>query len=147
MKRARKGKDRRRKGRAKVFLYALIAVIGLGVGYYLSPSIQGLQEENIDPARLRGGETKPVLSPAYFIGQTARAYRVAKEIPQVLDSLYCYCQCERNIGHKSLLSCYTDQHAAYCDICQNEALRAYELYKDGKDTVTIRKAIDREFGV
>jgi hypothetical protein len=39
---------------------------------------------------------------------------VAREIPWVLDSIYCYCFCEESpaFRHKSLLSCYTDDHAA-----------------------------------
>jgi Protein of unknown function with PCYCGC motif len=57
-------------------------------------------------------EKKPVLSPALFVGQTARAYRIAQEIPDVLDQLYCYCECDRHLGHKSLLSCFTDDHGA-----------------------------------
>ncbi len=57
-------------------------------------------------------EKKPVLSPSLFVGQTARAYQVAKDIPDVLDQLYCYCGCDRSLGHKSLLSCFTDDHGA-----------------------------------
>jgi hypothetical protein len=36
---------------------------------------------------------------------------VAREIPDVLNQLYCYCECDKHRGHKSLLSCYTDGHA------------------------------------
>jgi len=43
-----------------------------------------------------GGETRPTLSPANFTGITADAYRAAREIPQVLDKLYCYCDCEKH---------------------------------------------------
>jgi len=57
-------------------------------------------------------ETKAPLSPALFVGQTARAYQVAHEIPEVLDQLYCYCQCDKHMSHKSLLSCFTDNHGA-----------------------------------
>jgi uncharacterized protein YbaR (Trm112 family) len=57
-------------------------------------------------------EKKPVLSPALFVGQTARAYRIAQEIPDILDQLYCYCECDKHLGHKSLLSCFTDDHGA-----------------------------------
>jgi hypothetical protein len=57
-------------------------------------------------------ETRPTLDPALFVGKAAVAHRVAREIPDVLDQLYCYCQCDRHQGHKSLLSCYTDGHAA-----------------------------------
>lgn len=106
-------------------------------------SCQG--RETIDPAKLRGGETRPTLSPVYFTGKAGRAYEIAKEIPEILDSLYCFCECKENFGHKSLLTCYVDQHALHCDICQDEALVAYDLYKEGKDVVSIRRAVDRRF--
>lgn len=92
-----------------------------------------------------GGENKPILSPELFKGKTAYTYQIAKEIPEVLDSLYCYCNCQKHSGHKSLLSCYTDKHAAFCDVCQNEAIMAYTLYKQGKDIQTIKKMVDKEF--
>jgi hypothetical protein len=57
-------------------------------------------------------ETRPPLSPARFVGQTAVAYRIANEIPDILDQLYCYCECDKHLGHKSLLSCFTDDHGA-----------------------------------
>lgn len=57
-------------------------------------------------------EIKPPLSPARFVGQTARAYQIAHEIPEILDQLYCYCECDKHLGHKSLLSCFTDDHGA-----------------------------------
>lgn len=57
-------------------------------------------------------ETRPTLDPARFVGRAALAHQVARDIPDVLDQLYCYCECDKSIGHKSLLSCYTDGHAA-----------------------------------
>ncbi len=57
-------------------------------------------------------ETGTPLSPALFVGKTATAYQVAQEIPDVLDQLYCYCECDRHMGHLSLLSCFVDSHAA-----------------------------------
>ena len=57
-------------------------------------------------------EKKPALSPALFVGQTARAYQIAHDIPDILDQLYCYCECDKHLGHKSLLSCFTDDHGA-----------------------------------
>jgi hypothetical protein len=57
-------------------------------------------------------ETRPTLDPARFVGKARLAHQVAREIPDVLDQLYCYCQCDRHLGHRSLLSCYTDGHAA-----------------------------------
>ena len=57
-------------------------------------------------------ETRPTLDPALFVGKAALAHQVAREIPDVLDQLYCYCYCDKHMGHKSLLSCFTDGHAA-----------------------------------
>jgi len=64
---------------------------------------------------LRRGETRATLAPGQFNDvRVKEAYRIAKEIPGVLDSIYCYCQCEESpaFKHKSLLSCYVDNHAA-----------------------------------
>ena len=99
----------------------------------------------IDPASLRGGETRATLSPGYFTGRTAAAYKAAKEIPEILDSMYCYCECEKHFGHKSLLTCFVDQHALHCDVCLNEAVTAHEMHKKGKGVVEIRRAIDKEY--
>jgi hypothetical protein len=103
------------------------------------------QGEKLDAASIRGGETRDTLSPYYFNGSIAAAYRIAKEIPEVLDSLYCYCDCKKHMGHKSLLTCYVDTHAVRCDICLDEAYMAYEMHNQGKDTVEIRKAVDKKF--
>lgn len=99
----------------------------------------------VDPESLRGGETRATMSPLYFDGPTAEAYRAAREIPEVLDSLYCYCDCAKHSGHKSLLSCYVDTHAAYCDVCMDEALMARALHDRGADVTVIRKAVDERF--
>lgn len=64
---------------------------------------------------LRRGETRATLDPKMFSDPKIRqAYQVAKDIPEVLDSIYCYCMCEESpvFRHKSLLSCYVDNHAA-----------------------------------
>lgn len=64
---------------------------------------------------MRRGETRQTLDPGMFNDpRVKRAYQVAKEIPWVLDSIYCYCMCEESpvFMHKSLLSCYVDNHAA-----------------------------------
>lgn len=99
----------------------------------------------VDAASLRGGETRATMNPDYFNGYTAEAYRIAKEIPEVLDSLYCYCDCAKHSGHKSLLTCYVNTHAAYCDICMAEAFMAAEMHSAGADAVAIRKAVDEKY--
>ena len=90
-------------------------------------------------------ENKPTLSPALFVGQTERAYQVAQEISDTIDQLYCYCECDKHSGHVTLLSCFTDNHAANCDICQDEALDAAKLMKQGYGMAEIRSRIDGKF--
>ena len=57
-------------------------------------------------------ETRPTLDPAGFTGKAALAYQVAREIPDILDQLQCYCACRSQYGHVSLLSCYVDGHGS-----------------------------------
>lgn len=100
----------------------------------------------VSASSLRGGETRETLPPENYSGVTAQAYKAAKDIPDVLDNLYCYCDCKKHFGHKSLLTCYVDEHAKNCDICINEALFAKELHNQGKDAKAIREIIDQRFG-
>ena len=76
----------------------------------------------------------PTLPAEDFTGKTRAAYRVAKEIPETLAQLPCYCYCDRGMGHKSLHSCFEDDHAAHCAVCVDEALLAYTLQKDSQMT-------------
>ena len=57
-------------------------------------------------------ETRPTLDPTHFTGKASAAYQVAREIPDVLDQLQCYCACRSQYGHVSLLSCYVDGHGS-----------------------------------
>lgn len=76
----------------------------------------------------------PTLAPDKFIGKTREAYRVAKQIPATLAQLPCYCECDRGFGHKSLHSCFEDDHASHCAVCVDEALLAYQLQTQNKMT-------------
>lgn len=76
----------------------------------------------------------PTLPAAQFLGKTREAYEVAKKIPQTLAQLPCYCECDRGFGHKSLHTCFMDDHASHCAICVDEALLAYKLQKENKLT-------------
>ncbi len=98
-----------------------------------------------DLPRLRGGETRPILNGRYFKGRTGEAYRAAAEIPDLLDQLYCYCDCEISSGHKSLRTCFVDLHGANCGICQKQALMAWRLNKKGLSVLEIRNEVDRTF--
>lgn len=82
------------------------------------------QVRNLDP-------TRPASN---FSGKAREAYAVAKEIPETLAQLPCYCHCDESFGHKSLHSCFIDDHASHCAVCVDEALLAYRLQKEVKMT-------------
>jgi hypothetical protein len=50
------------------------------------------------------------------------------------------------MGHKSLYSCFEDDHASHCATCVNEALLAAKLEKEGKTAPQIRDRINETFG-
>ena len=109
---------RSRPGVIRYWWPALLAVMALSVAVALvwrgesppaTPAIASSPAAG--PTAVRR-ETRPTLDPAQFVGKAAAAHRVAREIPDILDQLYCYCGCDKHQGHKSLLSCYTDGHAA-----------------------------------
>jgi uncharacterized protein with PCYCGC motif len=88
----------------------------------------------------------PTLDPEKFPGITREAYRAAREIPVTLAQLPCYCHCDRGFGHKSLYSCFQDEHAAHCAVCVNEALLALKLEKEQKLTpAQIRETIIAQY--
>jgi hypothetical protein len=89
----------------------------------------------------------PTLAPELFTGNKRLAYQAAKEIPQTLAQLPCYCHCDMSIGHKSLQSCFVTEHGESCGICIGEALMAYQLEKRDKLPISeIRKRIIAAYG-
>ena len=88
----------------------------------------------------------PTLSPELFNGNEKLAYKAAREIPQTLAQLPCYCHCDRSAHHKSLHSCFESEHGENCGICINEALMAYNLQKQGVAVSEIRKRIIAAYG-
>lgn len=87
----------------------------------------------------------PTLAAEDFTGKTRLAYQVAKEIPETLAQLPCYCYCDRGMGHKSLHSCFEDDHAAHCVVCVDEALLAARLQKSGLTPPQIREKIVAQY--
>ncbi|HEX4560598.1 MAG TPA: CYCXC family (seleno)protein, partial [Gemmatimonadales bacterium] len=97
----------------------------------------------------RPGITADSVVPQAMVMHTpgaAESYAVARQIPQVLDGLYCHCDCSKHMQHRSLLTCFTGDHAAQCDICMGEAMLAGRMAAAGNSLDQIRKAIDEQFG-
>ena len=88
----------------------------------------------------------PTLEPEKFTGPTREAYRAVREIPVTIAQLPCYCHCDKGFGHKSLYSCFEDDHAAHCAVCVNEALLALKLEKEQKlSPAQIRETIVAQY--
>ena len=92
-----------------LFFFVIILSMALFVVSAAAP-----QERPIAKSEsLRRGETRATLDPNLFKDARVKsAYQVAREVPWLLDSIMCYCFCEESFHHKSLLSCYVDDHAA-----------------------------------
>jgi hypothetical protein len=142
-----KGKKQAGKKRRGLRVASLVIALALFVGAWV---YNGSRSRPLDNQPKAAGayvrrETKLPLSPALFVGKIETAYQVAHDMPDVLDQLYCYCECDKHSGHRSLLSCYTDHHAANCDVCVNEALDASRMMKQDYKMPEIKSAIDRKY--
>ena len=107
-----KGKSVKSGGRTPVIAGVLLLVAALGIGGYWWSSVgDGGPVRGAKPAIPR--VPRPAtLSPVLFTGYAAKGYQVAKEIPEVLEHVMCYCGCDRNPGHQNNLDCFADEHGA-----------------------------------
>jgi hypothetical protein len=88
-----------------------------------------------------------VLPPERVPEQAKEAYDAARAIPEVLDGLYCHCDCAgRHDELRSLLSCFEGTMPIGCGICQGEAKMAWRMSREGKSLQEIREAIDNTYG-
>lgn len=87
----------------------------------------------------------PVLDASPFLENRSAfvAYRLASHIPETLYQIPCYCGCDRNRGHESLLDCFTGNHGTHCRICQKEAIFCFVQRKRRRSPAQIREAIER----
>ncbi|MCA1557862.1 MAG: PCYCGC domain-containing protein [Acidobacteria bacterium] len=149
----------------KVMIVALVAIVAtIGVALVVG-SNDGKKESLLQKPFIKPHPTGPTRVPAYvadekalanlgptlpperFFGKAREAYQVAREIPQTIAQLPCYCYCDEGHGHKSLYTCYESDHSAGCAMCIQEALLAYRLQKEqGLTPAQIRERIIKEFG-
>ncbi len=96
-------------------------------------------------------ERKPILDSFLFRSaddrDVPRAYEAARRFPDTIDRLHCFCECKENQteGHKTLLTCFTNEHAAGCGICQKEALLAAQLKDRGISDDDIERTVESLF--
>jgi len=136
-------KNNKTKTNLRPFIFISFIALILSIVYAATKAVE--YRTPIAPATGQLIETRPVMSSAFYTGKVAEAYRIAAEIPKVIDSQFCYCYCKKNHQHKTLLTCFTNKHGSKCDICINEVLYAYELYKQGKTLDEIIVSVDKKF--
>jgi hypothetical protein len=88
------------------------------------------------------GKLPDTLDPKQFPdARTQKIYGLAAKVKPVLYQQPCYCRCDREVGHTSLLDCFGDNHGSICDVCKKEALYSYQQTKLGKTPTEIRAGI------
>jgi hypothetical protein len=92
-------------------------------------------------------ERRPTLDPAGFTKAepaVKEGYEIARKYPATLDKIHCFCECAESpmFHHKTLLTCFTDTHAAGCGICLSEARLAAQLKEKGLSDAEIRNTVE-----
>ena len=130
------------KSRKNGLLIASGAVVVLAVIYFGA----GMWRASHVPGTSNGAwRNVATLDPALYSGPAHEAYRVAREHPELLAQLHCYCGCDRLYGHTNLLDCFRDSHGGHCAICVGEAIDAERLYKAGTPVEQIRDTLRERY--
>lgn len=98
---------------------------------------------------LSSAESLPM--PAQENEQVKEAYLFAKENPELLENLPCFCGCV-NMGHHHNRDCYInddgkwDDHGSLCGGCVSVTLDAKRMFLNGSSTKEIRDFVDAKQG-
>lgn len=149
MRRSQKKPEQDRSGLILLISIGLVGALVTGISYLLfhKPAVTREMQGRIVPpfyASVAAAQPLPTtLEPSRFPHPTIRdAYAIARKKPAVLAQQPCYCGCDRQ-GHRSLLDCFKNEHAAGCSICVREAKYASDLDARGKCAAEIRDGIVR----
>lgn len=127
------------------------ALILLGALLLLSSCSTGTSEPSPEQVSPDGEQQREFPSFVYNSAQTLQAYRAAVQIPEMLPLMPCYCNCGEAHGHTSLQDCFFNEdgsfndHAAFCEICDMEAIDILEWQSEGHSAEEIRGLIDTEY--
>jgi len=91
-----------------------------------------------------GTEALPsTLDPAQFHDDRTAlvAYSLAGQIKEMLYQVPCYCPCDKQRGHTSLLDCFTSRHGAKCPTCQKELMFCFRKQHEGQSPAQVRKEL------
>jgi len=133
------GKRRHRSNRRWIIaVLAAVAIVSIGAAAWTMRSAA-------DPSGATAKGERLTLDHARFNGAARQAYEVAEKNPALLAQLHCYCGCDKEIGHQSLLDCYRDEHGGHCPICTGEALEAAKLADEGLPVEQIRRVLREHY--
>jgi len=126
----RKSSHRRKKTKVWQLVLAIVVIAGLASSWIFltgepssqsasagatdapTPSIvvPGLENRMVLPVTPQS--PRPVtLNPAAFDHpETKASYQAAKDSPEALENVACYCGCFGNSGHRNNLDCFKDSH-------------------------------------
>jgi hypothetical protein len=136
-----KGESLKSTNKQNVVLGVVAVAIIAGIAWY---SLRGTSSETDTATQLSRSEG--VLSPTIFDdAKTRAAYQVAKDIPEVLEQLPCFCGCMSHFGHKNNLFCFKDMHGSGCELCQDIALDARKMHDEGMSIAQIQENIKAKY--
>lgn len=135
------------------FLAAPLALAAAGIAGSLAARVAAAAAALPHPLRTIHPDPRPgitaerILAPGVLKTERARRlYDLAREIPEILDGIHCYCECDGDpINHRSLLSCFESDQAAGCHACGSEARLVHRLHGEGRTLAEIRAEVDRKF--
>lgn len=88
---------------------------------------------------------------AYNSAKTLDGYRIATQIPHILEAMPCYCGCGIQSGHRHLKDCFIkpdgsfDDHGAGCVLCDREAIDVKKWLDQNIPIKEIRARIDEKY--
>lgn len=136
-----KPKKKRKKNKGAVWLaLAAVGFLGLIAWVFIGGSGKKFTES--------GKRLVATMSPAYFSKdpKAQAAYQTAKDIPEVLAELPCFCGCMSQFGHENNLFCFRDEHGSGCSICEDIALDARDMHARGLPIDRIKDSIRERYG-
>jgi cytoskeletal protein RodZ len=126
----RKASSRKKKTKVWQLVLAIVVIAGLASSWiFLTgepanqsasadvsdasvPSIvvPGLENRMVLPATPQSVRPATLNPAAFDDPETKASYQAAKDSPEALENVPCYCGCFGNSGHRNNLDCFTDNH-------------------------------------
>lgn len=162
-----KASTRRKSKRIIQGFLALLVVAGIVSAWFLggsggtdstttsSSAAPAVVDPNTLPASLKNRLVLPAkplakrpytLEPSTFKEpETVQAYQAARDVPEVLEHMPCYCGCFANSGHRNNLDCFKDSHGEHCALCRVIAIESKAMTDKGMAVEQINTAINEKY--